>query len=494
MSNTATHIPRIGIWLLIALLPALNVARIFLIPATYDEVAFFRLFHHSYADIVTFKAIVSANVHPLSFVITKFFTGIFSNHIFFLRLGSLLAQLLYLAYTYKLVKHLFSNTWWQLAAMILLHCNPFLFDFWALNRGYGMAIAFMSMSIFYFLQFTTYKRSLPHLAVGLIASGLACYGNFALLHYYIGSLLAMAILLLPSLKTIPKKILLFAPLITLTITGLLYAIVFGPIQALKVGKQLYHGGSTGFYTDTVKTLVKECLLTTDANATPVIICSILTIAILAANLVYTILYTLKNIRSTTSSANSFLLLITLCTAGSVIIQFYANNTLLLTDRTALFFYVLVLLTLCTWLYSLPSAENRSAPFIIIGLLSALFIVRFSFRLSLRSTWQWAFDQHNITVLERMKKTYKGKKIQLGPSWLFEPTMNYYILTQYTTYFDTVVGIAYPIAAKDTTRDYYYIPADEQKEIPANYMVDTALTVENTNAYYGKFLLLKRAGR
>lgn len=477
-----------------ALLPALNVARIFLIPATYDEVAFFRLFHHSYADIVTFKAIVSANVHPLSFVATKFFTGTFSNHIFFLRLGSLLAQLLYLAYTYKLVKHLFSNAWWQFAAIILLQCNPFLFDFWTLNRGYGMAIAFMAMSSYHLLRFTAHKSSLPHLTLGLIASCLACYSNFALLHYHIGVLLAMAILLLPSLKTIPKRILVLAPLITLSITGLLYAIVSAPIQVLKDGKQLYHGGGTGFYTDTVKTLVKECLFSTDANATQVVICSILIITVLAANLAYTILRSLKNIKRTTSSANTFFLLTTFCTAGSVIIQFYANNTLLLTDRTALFFYPLFLLTLCTWLHDLKPTSGRSImPGLAISLLAIIFLTHFSFRLSLRSTWQWAFDRHNITVLERMKQTYKGKKIQLGPSWLFEPAMNYYILTRYSTYFDTVVGIAYPITAKDTTRDYYYIPADEQKEIPANYIVDTALSVENINAYDGKFLLLKRAG-
>lgn len=494
MSNTATHIPRTGIWVLIALLLSLNIIRILLVPATYDEVAFFRLFHHSYTDIVTFKVVVSANVHPLNFVVTKFFTQVFSNHIFFLRLGSLLAQLLYLAYSYKLVEGLFKSPWWQLAALILLNCNPFLFDFWTINRGYGMAIAFMTMSCYHLLRFAVGPHQLKQLTIGLLASALACYSNFALLHYHIGILVAMAIYLLPSAKVLPKKLLLLAPLIAIATTSLLYVVVSGPIQALKDGKQLYHGGSTGFYTDTIKTLVKECLLEKDINASIITICSLLIVSITVANGLYILvqLFQKKTTIATPLRTNIFLWLALICTAASVIGQFYANNTLLLTDRTALFFYVLFVLTSCSWLYTISQVAATPLPMSVsIWAITLLFLGHFATRLSIRSTWQWAFDRNNITVLERMKKSYHGQKIHLGPSWLFEPTMNYYILTAYSQYIDTVVGITYPIEPKDSIRDFYYIPADEQKEIPAGYLVDTTFTVQNTNAYNGKFVLLKK---
>lgn len=146
--------------------------------------------HNSYRALVNLDVLVIANFHPLNLIVTKFFLTTFSDNLFFLRLGSMLAMVLYLVYAWRLARYCFGSPWLSGLAFILLNFNPFLYEFWALSRGYGMAIAFMTASIFYVLRYLQ-SRSALHLVISFLFALVAVYSNFSLLYYYTG-LIAVA--------------------------------------------------------------------------------------------------------------------------------------------------------------------------------------------------------------------------------------------------------------------------------------------------------------
>jgi hypothetical protein len=69
------------------------------------------------------------------------------------RLPSLLGGLLYLAFVYKLCRHLFRNQWTFLFAVSALTLNPFIMDYLSVARGYGMALGFFIGALYFVIRF-----------------------------------------------------------------------------------------------------------------------------------------------------------------------------------------------------------------------------------------------------------------------------------------------------------------------------------------------------
>jgi len=483
-------------FLISAILVIINVLRIVTIPATHDEVIFFTAFNTSYSDIINFNVIVTANVHPLSFIATKFFTETFSNDMFFLRLSSLLSQIIYLFFSWRVCAYLFKSTWWQVFAFILLQLNPFLFDFWALNRGYSMAIAFMTVSIYYLLRFAN-TRAIGNFSAALLAAVCAGYSNFALLYYYIAF---AAILMLISIYYITKhnvkKLLAPVSVIIITVSLLLYGLIASPIQKLRDANELYYGGQTGFFSDTVVSLTKESLFVNEAHASIAAVVGLFAAISMLLNGVYLVIKVYRQQMTPVVIINTICWLLLMLPAIAITVQFHLSGTRYLTDRTALFFYVLFALTLSTWMYAMAEKNNTPATHLTIPalLLLVLTVYNFAANISLTETRQWAYDANSIAVLERMKTSYKGHKIHFTPWWIFEPSLNYYIITQYSTYFDTEFGIRQESDPEIATGEYCYIPVSYMRSMPTNFVVDTYFTVKNTDMYDGKFVLMKKVNK
>jgi len=64
-----------------------------------------------------------------------------------LRLPNILAHVVYLICTLVLLKR-FQHTILQIAGFVILNLNPFFLDFFFLARGYGLALAFLMMSLY----------------------------------------------------------------------------------------------------------------------------------------------------------------------------------------------------------------------------------------------------------------------------------------------------------------------------------------------------------
>jgi len=82
---------------------------------------------YKFMDIVSYK-VASSNSHMINTLLIHYISRIFGTSEFLLRLPSLVSHLIYLIFTYKIIKQIRSPLI-VLAGFIILNLNPFLLDF-----------------------------------------------------------------------------------------------------------------------------------------------------------------------------------------------------------------------------------------------------------------------------------------------------------------------------------------------------------------------------
>jgi len=157
---------------------------------THDESnSYLHGVHHSFMEIVSNNMpLATANNHMINTLLMKFFEFLFnSSSVFVLRLQSLIAHMLYLLFTFLILKDIKSKLIF-FCGFILLNLNPYLFDFFSLARGYALAISFMLMSFYFLLNFIKTDQQ-KKLWLTLIFGSLAVLANFALFNFFAALLL-----------------------------------------------------------------------------------------------------------------------------------------------------------------------------------------------------------------------------------------------------------------------------------------------------------------
>jgi hypothetical protein len=479
------------VFLFFLLLISLNVYRILNIPATYDEVCFYQFLDSSYSDIVNLRMIVSANIHLLNFVLTKFFTETFGQNLFFLRLGSLLAQIIYLTAAWLICAKVFKNKWWQFALFIAFNLNPFLFDFWGLSRGYAMSIALMLASVYFLLSYREQRKMLP-LVLSLTMALASVYSSFSLLNFYlaiVGTVLFDIVILSP--RTAVKQQLFKATGIIVAISWCLYQLIVTPVQKLIDANSFYHGGEKGFFTDTLRSVVKESLFQNYANGHSVSIVSWTIVATVIASGSYWLVMLLRKKANIEAKTGILLWLILMTPVTTTVVQHQLYQTRFLTDRTALFFYPLYIAALLYWLWYILGNHTKiaiSTISVIIGFITYNFLSNFS----LSSSWEWAYDKNSIVILDKIKvNAGSNRQASLKATWMFLPSLKYHIKHGYQQYLDDATDAYLPLKPEDTLCDYYYVTEQEMHFLKDKYDVDTIFTVRNTDVYEGKYVLMKK---
>src|SRR4051812_14789234 len=143
-----------------ASLLCLNILRMLRAPITYDEVDMEPFKMHSYTDIL-FHFHGIANNHILNTLAEKLFTDLFGERLFTLRMGSLVAMVMFFIFCWLLCKKLFTTPAWQFCALLMLLLQPFVFEFWALARGYALAISFMTGAVYFLVSYIQNRKIVP---------------------------------------------------------------------------------------------------------------------------------------------------------------------------------------------------------------------------------------------------------------------------------------------------------------------------------------------
>ncbi|HEY9177652.1 MAG TPA: hypothetical protein VIN07_08185, partial [Flavipsychrobacter sp.] len=175
------NIPFFIIGLAAGILVSLTVIRMLNVTITHDEALTYQWYvSHSYGDIIL-NHIPTANNHFLNSVLAKISLKAFTDNVFFLRLPNLLALIAYLALSVLIARKLFGNRWWVLFCFLLLQLNPFMFEFWGLARGYGLALSFM-LAAFYALLLCLQRPAFLTFSAIYFFLFLAVFSNMALLN------------------------------------------------------------------------------------------------------------------------------------------------------------------------------------------------------------------------------------------------------------------------------------------------------------------------
>lgn len=125
------------------------VARAILVPLTYDEAATFQ----RYVD-VGFTAVFDFNVatnHLLNTWLTWMSVQICGSAPWALRLPTLLGGFGFIVFAAAIARRA-ESTVVGLAGFVLLVANPYVLDYLALSRGYGLALGLLTASLYYLLE------------------------------------------------------------------------------------------------------------------------------------------------------------------------------------------------------------------------------------------------------------------------------------------------------------------------------------------------------
>ena len=173
-------------------LGAYVVARAIFVPLTYDEAAsYLRYISQDFFAVFNFEV---ATNHFLNTLLTKLVSTIAGDSELVLRIPSLIGYGLYLYFSVQILEWV-PNRAFALAGLLLLNLNPYLLDYFALSRGYGLSLGLLMGSLFFLLRFVSRRSGSSsafgqpsQLSLALAFAGGAVLAGFSLLDAYLGIL------------------------------------------------------------------------------------------------------------------------------------------------------------------------------------------------------------------------------------------------------------------------------------------------------------------
>jgi hypothetical protein len=388
--------------------------RAIMVGITFDEVWTINEFvKQSVINILNYTP-CDANNHIINTLLIKLFFTFGNYSLFVARLPNVLAFTIYLYYSYNLT-YKYLSPLIGLSCFLLLLLNPFLLDFFSISRGYGLSLSFLLASLYYTFNYANnHNPSNVWKSLGFGAIAVLC--NFSLLNYFVSLVILINViaLFLNTIQDYKSTI-----LKSFVASIILIIVIYEPIRKLKQNGNLYYGGSSNFYTDTLSSLAKYTFYSTESNTFIFYSLNIfLFVLVLSIAVSFYSKHTFFSIR------NIILSILILCILF-VDLQHYFFGTLYLIDRTALFFYPLFILCFC---FSLNDFSEKWYSKIIALILVSLFGVNFFTNANFYKTATWYFDAHSVSILNELNEKGKveNRKLKIDFSWPFQNSFDYYI--------------------------------------------------------------------
>ena len=398
--------------------------RAFSVGITYDEVWTIKGFVPlNTMNIINFSP-PDANNHLLNTLLIKLFFQFGNESVVIARLPNVIAFCFYAFYGFKITSK-YLSPFIGICCFLLLLLNPFLLDFFSLARGYGLSLAFVLISLYFTLEFTK-KYSVSSIFGSLGFGALAVLSNFSTLNYWLSIALIINLIALFSRTQFNFK---KTALYSLGISIVLLALIYEPLRKLKQNGNLYYGGDTSFYHDTLESLANYSFYHVESNSfvqgSLNVFLVLLVLSILLSFYFKRVIFTPKTI----------LLSITLLSIASIVLQHVLFDTLYLIDRTALFFVPLFMLVLCFSINEIPRKIGSAITLmIVVG-----FGLNFMKNANLTKAATWYFEAHTAEILTfaNTKGKKLNRKIKLDFSWPFGCSIGYYTQTYHYPYIQLV---------------------------------------------------------
>ena len=128
MDISKEKLHQIIFWIAGILLLSYSTIRAFKIPITVDEGTTFLVYVQGSIRDVFLNNPVNTNNHFLNTFLIKISTAVLGNSEFSVRLPSLLGHLMYIVFSFKLLKAISDKTIVIICGIVLLHLNPYFYD------------------------------------------------------------------------------------------------------------------------------------------------------------------------------------------------------------------------------------------------------------------------------------------------------------------------------------------------------------------------------
>ena len=448
------------------------------IPVTHDEAATSILVNgNNYVKLMAYRyGYISANNHILNTLCAKFFSDITGGlSPLSMRVGNLLAAVAYLAAGYVLFQRFFQTNLLRIVGGVLWLANPYLAEFLALSRGYGMSAALEAVTIcfgaLYLSSADESSRRHTYLRLACISAVLVVWANFATLYFYLCFLFLLGWELLrtrltsaPGLKTLLRSTFILAILIVL------------PLTRIKAAGDFSWFGNKGFFEDTVRGFADCFLLGRHYfGANTLFYLQWILIAVFIASAAATLLLWWRSGGKVTPRVWLLGLF-----PGTVLVNVLATiitDSSWLSTRTTLFFYPLVVCSVLGLLGLLEPRRPRLAWGLAIP--SALLLsLHFFINANWVHTYEWRYDRDTYTILNFVEKTYRAEgrtsPYDLSVHCLFYPSFQFHTRlseSHYVPYVNEVREVPCSVPAPiDTMVDFYYVQQKYLDHFPASYQV------------------------
>ncbi len=430
------------------------VVRAVRIPITHDEAGTILNFaSQSVSDIVTYKDPIPNN-HLLNTLLIKALVWLGGLKEWVCRLPNIIAGAIYLWFSVSIASLIFKkDSWLQLPFLILCCANPFLMEFFSLARGYGLSVALMMVSLYFFMRDIHSKDIIKAVAFG----GLAVYANLTLLNYF------MALLVLVGFIGLWQKQSWSWWRGVCLITVVLVLCMMGPVYMMIKTNQFHFWSSNGFYHDTYLSLLQASLEGKKyfGNQNILVFNFLIGVGILviSVGVVRSFMHFKMKALDRVATKASILFLTTILYN---IVQNELGNIPFLNARTSLFLYPLFMISITAMWYEWSFLIRRwiiSLLFVSFSCFALLHIVR---SYNLHSSYEWWYDGDNKKVVQLLEAEFRAtdqsKLLRFKCNWLFQPSMTFYVKAQ-VNHAITLPPYHQSIDTLEVV-DFYYITSDD----------------------------------
>jgi hypothetical protein len=422
---------------------------------THDESLSFILYvRESFSSILLSRG-TDANNHPLNSAAMKLATDIFGPSEIALRAASVGAYAVYTA-SLVIVFRLVERRSIRFFGLAIAVGNPYVLDFFSLARGYGLALAFVSLSALFLLGHVDRPRPSFALAGGCCAA-LAVLANFATLTYF---LVVPLVIVLPLVVPAPRgrrpvALGWLAAAVVLPTLGVVFLAGI-PLLRLRSDGELYFGGNNGFWQDTAYGLISSMFYGHGWHVAEVALVVLVAITVLIGAVATVIVV---HRRDLPLHAAAFVLL-----AGpgvASVVLHHSVGSLFLIERTALFFVPLFAI----WLALAADAVARQPRFstgvpvaaVVIGGAACVNMVAAA---NLSYVLDWRYDATTKEAISELAGPASSKRsVNFGVSYLFQPTTSFYRETRFRWLPECL-----PPDCLEKQSEYYYVTWDDVAEV------------------------------
>lgn len=436
----------------------LNIIRIKFVAITNDEAySYIYYISKTYRHIVT-NGMSTANNHILSSVFSKFFIDTFQDNLFYLRISTFLAQVVYLYFSFRLSVLVFQKKYQSVFMFILLQLSLYLFQFWGLSRGYGLSISCMLASVYFYSKFFLQKKNI-HFLVSLLFATASVYSNMSSLNY-LAALSAVAFFV----AVVRKEKIVFV-LGSIFVTAIvIYLLLANIIKTLIEAKEFYFGGDNGFVTDTIQSLLRQLLFFNEDGS--FLLALSYGIALFVLLLLGVWVY--RAIKSKKVELGFVFVLLLTLPAFSTIAQHYLFDTKFLIERTGLFFYPLFIISGMITLTLVKRAYANTITIVLVVFMT----IHFAMHYDTTTTKDWYLDKPVPAALEKIVSEKHDKPVRLYIGWRLTAATYYTIHAKYKEHFQKLEWYTERFY-EPGNYDYYFLSHLQSEDIPQEYKVDTA---------------------